>query len=300
MRTDFPRPVQPRGSGSGQVWMSLAAAAVLAACADRPMSSARVHGPAGALAVDDGGRGGLPVVLVHSLAGNTTHWAAQLEHLRRHRRAVAFDFRGHGRSDPPENSDYSLAGMAGDIAAVVDTLGLDRFVLVGHSMGGGVALTYAGAHPHRVAGLLLVDPIGDGKQIPPAESKSFLAGFESDYDKTSQKYWAEITGPDSAMRDRLLADLRSTPGEAVLQVLRSVMQFDPQPALARYQGPMLSIVTPYNDQPFSLHRLGKGFPHRMVEGTGHWIQLDKPEVFNRMLDEFLENSVNGKSEKRER
>ena len=62
--------------------------------------------------------------------------------------------------------------MAGDVAAVVDTLKLDRFVLVGHSMGGGVALTYAGAHPDRVAGLVLVDPIGDGKQIPPAEAKS--------------------------------------------------------------------------------------------------------------------------------
>jgi pimeloyl-ACP methyl ester carboxylesterase len=177
--------------------------------------------------------------------------------------------------------------MAGDVAAVVDTLGLDRFVLVGHSMGGGVSLTYAGANPERVAGLLLLDPIGDGTQIPASEAKSFLAGFESDYDNASRKYWTEVTGPDSAVRHRLLADLKATPRDAVVQVLRSVMQFDPHSALARYQGPLLSIVTPYNDQPFSLHRLGKGFPHQVVEGTGHWIQLDKPDEFNHMLDEFL-------------
>jgi pimeloyl-ACP methyl ester carboxylesterase len=42
-----------------------------------------------------------------------------------------------------------------------------------------------------------------------------------------------------------------------------------------------------------LHRLGTGFPHVMVEGTGHWIQIDKPEVVNRLLDEFLEKSVSG-------
>lgn len=256
----------------------------------------RVSGPAGALALDDGGSGGLPVVLVHSLAGNSSHWAAQLAHLRRDRRAVALDLRGHGRSEPPKNGDYTIAAMAGDIAAVVDTLGIGRFVLVGHSMGGGVSLAYAGAHPDRVAGLVLVDPIGDGKQIPPAEAKAYLAGFESNYDSTSQGYWTTVAGPDSAVRKRLLADLEATPREAVVQVLRDVMQFDPDPALARYRGPTLSIVTPHNNMPSSLHRLGTGFPHRMVEGTGHWIQLDKPEEFNRLLDEFLETtkSVNGK------
>ncbi len=163
-------------------------------------------------------------------------------------------------------------------------------------MGGGVALAYAGAHPDRVAGLVLVDPIGDGKQIPPAEAKAYLTGFESNYDSTSQGYWTTVAGPDSAVRKRLLADLEATPREAVVQVLRDVMQFDPDPALARYSGPTLSIVTPHNNMPSSLHRLGTGFPHRMVEGTGHWIQLDKPEEFNRLLDEFLETtkSVNGK------
>lgn len=270
--------------------VSLVAVAVLAACGDRSMSPSRVTGPAGALAVDDGGRGELPVVLVHSLAGNSTHWSKQLEHLRRTHRAVALDLRGHGRSERPSNGDYTIAALAGDVAAVADTLGLEKFVLVGHSMGGGVALAYAGAHPDRVAGLVLVDPIGDAKQIPPAEAKAYLAGFESNYDSTSQGYWTSIAGPDSVIQKRLLADLKATPREAVVQVLRDVMQFDPHPALARYQGPTLSIVTPQNDMAMSLHRLGKGRPHRIVTGTGHWIQLDKPDELNRMLDEFLETT----------
>jgi pimeloyl-ACP methyl ester carboxylesterase len=284
-------------------WMSALAAVLAAAspisvsgCEGRSVSSSRVTGPAGVLAVEDGGQSlqraergdGLPVVLVHSLAGNTNHWAAQLEHLRPSRRAVAIDLRGHGQSDRPKNGDYSIAGMAGDIAAVVDTLGLQRFVLVGHSMGGGVALAYAGAHPEQVAGLLLVDPIGDGKQIPTDEAKSFLKGIESSYPDRIQEYWAGIAGPDSAIRERLLADLRATPREAVVQVLRSVMQFDPHPLLERYRGPALSVVTPANDQGFSLHRIGKGFPHQVMTGTGHWIQLDRPEEFNHLLDEFLE------------
>jgi pimeloyl-ACP methyl ester carboxylesterase len=249
--------------------------------------SHRITGPAGALAVDDGGRGGLPVVFVHSIAGSSAHWSQPLEHVRQMRQAVAIDLRGHGRSEAPKNADYSMAGMAADVAAVVDTLDLRRFVLVGHSMGGGVALTYAGAHPDRVAGLLLLDPIGDGRQIPADEVKPFLEGLETNYDSMIQGYWNQIAGPDSVVRERLLSDLRDTPREVVVQVFHEVMQFDPRPALARYRGPILSVVTPLNDQPFSLHRLGKGFPHHMVQGTGHWIQLDKPEEFNRLLDEFL-------------
>ncbi|HET6778109.1 MAG TPA: alpha/beta hydrolase [Gemmatimonadales bacterium] len=258
------------------------------------MSKDRVSGPAGTLAVDDGGKDELPVVLVHSLAGTSQHWAEQLRHLRRTRRAVAFDFRGHGGSDAPKNDEYTIAGMAADIAATVDSLGLDRFVLVGHSMGGGAALVYAGSHPDRVRGLMLIDPIGDGKQIPAAEAQGFLAGLESDYDNASQAYWTSIAGPDRATRERLLGDLKSTPKETVIGVLREVMKFDPDPALTRYHGPKLSVVTPHNDLAFSLHRLGPGFPHQVVEGTGHWIQLDKPEVVNRLLDEFLTKSVSGK------
>jgi pimeloyl-ACP methyl ester carboxylesterase len=279
---------------------SLIGAGLLAGCDDRPMSPTRIAGPAGALAIDDGGKGGLPVVLVHSLAGSSAHWAGVLEHLRASRRAVAINLRGHGQSEPAKNGDYSIAGTVGDIAAAADQLKLRRFILVGHSLGGGVALDYAGAHPDRVAGLLLLDPIGDGTQTPAPEVKSFLDGLKTSYDSFIQEYWSQIAGPDTAIREQLLADLRATPREAVVRGLESVMQYDPKPALARYRGPIFSVVTPYNEQPFSLHRLGKGFPHQVVDGTGHWIQLDKPEVFNRLLDDFLKQSVSGKSKQRER
>jgi pimeloyl-ACP methyl ester carboxylesterase len=260
------------------------------------MSQIRIAGPSGVLAVDDAGRGGLPVVLVHSMAGTAAHWSGQLKHLRSGRRAVALDLRGHGASDPPRNQDYSIAGMAGDIAAVVDGLGLSSFVLVGHSLGGGVALTYAGAHPSRVAGLLLLDPIGDGKQIPAAQADSFVSQLEADFENVIQGYWAQIAGPNAEIRQRLLADLRATPRETVMRAFGDVLRFDPDPALAAYQGPMFSVVTPNNDQPFSLHRLGHGFPHRMVTGTGHWIQLDRPEEVNQILDEFIEKIMSGKRE----
>ena len=255
------------------------------------MSHTRIAGPTGTLALDDGGQGGVPVVLAHSLAGTSGHWSHQLQHLRSSRRAVAFDFRAHGASEPARNRDYSIGGLASDLGAVVDGLGLGRFVLVGHSLGAGVALTYAGAHADRVAGLLLLDPIGDGTQIPAEQADSFLQALEADYDSVIQGYWSQIAGSNAAVKNRLLADLRNTPRQGVEQLFREVMRFDPRPSLAGYPGPILSVVTPHNDEPFSLHRVGKGFPHRVVTDTGHWIQLDKPEAVDQILDEFLKTQA---------
>ena len=250
--------------------------------------SRRIAGPAGKLAVDDGGTGD-PVVFVHSLAGNTRQWSAQLEHVRKTRRAVALDLRGHGRSEARESGEYSMESQAEDVGAVADGLALERFALVGHSMGAGVALAYAGAHPERVTHLLVADPIGDGTQTPEAEVRPFLEALDSPaYVETIEGYWSGIAGSDGAVLERLLHDLRETPRETVVRGLDAVMAFDPKPALTRFRGPTLAVVTPANDFPYSMHRLGAGLPHRVIAGTGHWLQIERPAEFNRILDRFLE------------
>ena len=253
------------------------------------MSVRRVAGPAGRLSVDDGGRGAVPVLFAHSLAGNVSHWSAQLEHLRTRRRAIALDLRAHGGSDAPRDGDYDIGSMVGDIAAAVDALELERFVLVGHSMGAGVATAYAGAHPERIDRLMLVDSIGDGTQLPAAEMEPFLAALESpSYQAAIEGYRATISGPSSSVADRLLRDLRATSRDTVVGVFKATTAFDPKPAVAASRGPALAVITPANNYPFSMHRLGGGMPHRVVEGTGHWVQLDVPEEMNRILDRFLE------------
>jgi pimeloyl-ACP methyl ester carboxylesterase len=251
--------------------------------------SRRINGPAGTLMVDDGGERSRAeaIVFVHSLAGAAAHWSAQIAHVRPSRRAVAFDLRGHGASELADG-DFAMDALAGDIGAVADALGLERFALVGHSLGAGVALAFAGAHPDRVSRLFLLDPIADGTQIPAEQVQPFLTALRSSsYHETIEGYWSTISGPNPAVRERLLRDLRATPRDSVIEGFTATTQFDPKPAFASYRGPALAVVTPSNDFPFSLHRLTGGPPHRVIEGTGHWIQLDKPEDVNGMLEQFL-------------
>jgi pimeloyl-ACP methyl ester carboxylesterase len=243
----------------------------------------------GPLSFDDGGTGGMPAVLVHSLAGNTSQWSAQLGHLRKSRRAIAIDLRGHGLSQQPADGDYSIEALARDIDTVVREIGVSELVLVGHSMGGIVSLAYAHAHPGRVAGILLADPAGDVRKVPEEEIRQFMEALESGaYADAIEDWWNQmLSGSNKAVRTRVIQDLRSTPREAVVGIFKSLLHHDPLPSLSAYRGPILSIITPFNDASYSLHRLHPALPHRQVSGTGHWLQMDKPGEFNRLLDEFL-------------
>jgi pimeloyl-ACP methyl ester carboxylesterase len=248
-------------------------------------ASGPVQGPAGTLHVDDGGTGGLPVIFLHSYAGSSAHWANQLAHLRPTRRALAIDFRGHGQSTPPDSNGWSVDSLATDIAAVVDAKGLERFVLVGHSMGGSAAIAYAGAHPERVAGLVVVGTPG---QTPPEQSQQVLSSLEANYDTVSAGYWRRLlANARPEVGPQLEADIGRVPREASMAIFRALFAYDPMPAFNRYMGPKLIIDTPHGDTPTSIHNLAPGVAWKVIEGTSHWPHLDKPDEFNAMLDEFL-------------
>ena len=256
------------------------------------MSQTTVNGPEGSLFVDDGGSGGvpvnIPVVLVHSAAGSTEHWTAQLTHLRRTRRAVALDLRGHGRSAPPRNGDLGIASLCADVAAVIDGLGLARVVLVGHSLGGLVCAAFAGTRPERVAGLFMLDPASDGRQIPKAVAEGMMASLRANAHAATLAYWQPMLAPSrTEVRERLIKDLYATPPATIVGPLEDMLTFDPVTPLARYTGPRLSVITAANETPAALHALVPGVVGRKVEGTGHWVQLDDPGLVNRLLDEFL-------------
>jgi len=237
--------------------------------------------------VDDGGQGGVPVVFLHSLAGRASHWSSQLARLRTNRRALALELPGHGSAPPASDGDYSIEAMSRAVSSALGPLQLGRVVIAGHSFGGGVALEYARTHPDHVVGLLLLDPISDGRQIPASEVEPFLAALDSSaYSKTIEEYWTGIAGPSRAIRQRLLEDLRHTPRDVVVGGFRAVLAYDPVAALGRLRAPAVSVVTPQNDGPASLHRLGR-FPHSVVKGAGHWIQLEQPDLINRIFEEWL-------------
>jgi pimeloyl-ACP methyl ester carboxylesterase len=85
----------------------------------------------------------------------------------------------------------------------------------------------------------------------------------------------------------VLEDLRLTHEDAVTGAVAGAVEHKPLPALARYPGPRLSIISDMNRLPYSLHNLLPDLPVRLMAGTGHWVMMDRPAVFNHLLDEFV-------------
>jgi pimeloyl-ACP methyl ester carboxylesterase len=120
--------------------------------------------------------GGPAVVLVHGLAGNATSWLPVLRRLGRHAHVLAPDLLGHGESAAPHNGDYSVGGHATRLRDLLLRLGLDHTSLVGHSFGGGVAMTFAHQFPERTDTLTLIASGGLGPELSIALRGASLPG----------------------------------------------------------------------------------------------------------------------------
>lgn len=120
---------------------------------------------------------GPPLVLVHGIGDSSATWETVFPALARRHLVIAPDLLGHGYSDKPR-ADYSVAAYANGVRDLLGVLGLGRVTLVGHSLGGGVAMQFAYQYPDRVERLVLVDSGGAGMEVTPLLRAASLPGAQ--------------------------------------------------------------------------------------------------------------------------
>jgi pimeloyl-ACP methyl ester carboxylesterase len=161
--------------------------------------------------LEDGRPGAPPVVLLHGLASHAYTWTDLTAALRDRFRVLALDQRGHGDSDHAD--EYGSRPMVDDLGRFVDALGLERFVLVGSSMGGINAYCYAGAHPERVERLVVID-IGPQKDRTGmrriADAALLLDTFDTVDDAIALQRGLNPDALEDALRFRTEHNLRPT------------------------------------------------------------------------------------------
>jgi pimeloyl-ACP methyl ester carboxylesterase len=117
------------------------------------------------------------LVLIHGMAGTAENWRAVVEPLGLRQKVIAPDFPGHGFSEPG-GGDYSLGSLASGLRDLLVTLGHERATLIGHSLGGGVAMQFAYQFPELVERLVLVSSGGLGPDVSPVLRAAALPGAD--------------------------------------------------------------------------------------------------------------------------
>lgn len=190
---------------------------------------------------DEGNPDGIPLVLIHGAGGSLHVWEGWVRELESKARLISVDLPGHGLTGAWPRDEYTVEAYADFIGALVDTLKLDRFVLVGHSLGGGVVWTYAATRPGRVSQIILVDAAGENREPPwPTRlARLPVVGDVGIYFKSEQWVRRKLTEAyaDPAMvtaeRVKRTADLQRFPGNREAALRRARTQEPLDPALLR-------------------------------------------------------------------
>ena len=241
---------------------------------------------------------GADVVFLHGWMCNRTFWQRQCRELAgRNFRCLAVDFRGHGDSEAPAGG-YSIEQLAGDLSAMMATLGIGPAVIVGHSMGGMVAQHFCLERPEQTAALVLVATIASdpedrliSKRIA---SDARRAGFSSAFDRHFDAWFAP--GAPHSVRAWVKRQMRSTPDDVGLELVSAYGRFDLTGRLEEIRRPTLVIGTRSDDSapPGQSRRLAELIPGArlaLIEDCGHFPMLEKPESLGRALLPFLETQA---------
>lgn len=229
---------------------------------------------------------GTPVVLVHGNWGSSTWWEPVLERLPQGRRGIAPDLRGRGRTRGPDN-EYSVKSMAADVLAFADALRIDRFDLVGHSLGSCIAMEIALSHPERLRSLVVVSPgwidgMPQAYAVPERQKQ-----LKDDPAFRAMALRAIVPGKDDDLWRRILDDASKQTLPAAMALLTTLTAWKPGDAVGAITLPRV-VIAGANDAftggPNAV-RVAQALRCELVTmpGVAHGPMIEAPDEFARIL-----------------
>ena len=234
------------------------------------------------------GRGPL-VVFLHGIGGNRAHWTAQLRFFSRRFRAAAWDARGYGDSDDYEGR-LRFEDFSADLVRVLDHLREEKAHVVGLSMGGRIARSFALKHPGRVRTLTLANTSPGFDALTPEEVLRFVEERKQRNPESMRRLLGSRARPGAYQA--LLGSFKALRNASYLKTLEASVAQDRAAPLEKLGVPTL-LVTGDEDRVYPLaltQHMAKRIPGAelvVLQGCGHISNLEQPERFNEALLDFL-------------
>lgn len=255
-----------------------------------------------------GTRGSPRLVFLHGLMGFSSNWQTIARALEEDFEILLYDQRGHGRSFQPE-SGYAPKDYAQDLRKIFDELAWEKAHVVGHSLGGRAAMSFASEHPERVDRLVVEDIGAEPSWDSMTNTRNMVLNIPVPFASRddARRYFEEdfagiLKDPSSApaLSAYLMANLSSTPAGglnwrfSLRGILESLEQGRSQDMWKEWEGieaPTLLVrgtKSSYLPEPVYTEMLGRQTRASGVEiDAGHWLHSEKPEEFIRVLRDFL-------------
>lgn len=243
---------------------------------------------------------GIPLIIIHGLFGSADNWRSMAKYFSRFYHVISVDLRNHGRS--PHSDEQNFTVMAEDIHELCDDLRLESVHILGHSLGGKVAMKFAAMYPDMVSKLVVVDiaPRQYFSAHTPLMDAMLALNLSEFTSRTEVDAALDEAIPDKAVRQFLLMNLVSEHDSFKWRINLTALKanftelmasiFDTEvltiPSLFVY-GELSDYVTEQDRQQISAQFTHVKF--KCIEKAGHWVQAERPQQFKQVVEEFLQD-----------
>jgi len=239
------------------------------------------------------------LVFVHGWSCDSRYWKEQIPYFAKKYRVVTIDLPGHGHSGMQRNR-YTMASFGKDVKAVVDAVGADKVILIGHSLGGGVISQAATLMPEKVIGLVGVDTLHNvAHSLTPKELEGMIGPIQSDFRSGTKAFVSQmiLPGADPVLVEWIKNDMASAPPQAALSAMNAYLgQYvtgESTEPYSQIDAPIVSINTDqWPTDVESNRKYMKKYDVMIIKGAGHFLMLENPDQFNKALAKVIKQISN--------
>jgi len=247
------------------------------------------------------GKGDTALIFLHGWCGDREYWKHQVDAFASDYRVVALDQAGHGESGKDRKA-WTTESLAKDVETVAKELGLKRVILVGHSMGGPVALLAAKRMPGTVVAVIGVDTLQNAEFKTPEEMrKKFLEAFEKDFKGTLRSGFPGLLHEktDPGLKTWLIGRAETQDQKMAVGLMRDMTTLDTKVLLKEAKVPVRCINSSggfkfFQPTDVAVNKKYADFDAVIIQDVGHYPMLEKSAEFNQKLREVLKE-FGGKS-----
>ena len=250
------------------------------------------------IAYHTAGRGDVTLLFVHGWCCNSGYWREQVPVFEKKYKVVTMDLAGHGKSGHSRKI-YSVDSYGQDVSAVMEDLDAKKVIVIGHSMGGEIVVEATRLESNRVIGIIGADSLHNVEEdINEADVKKTSDGIDKDFKQWMRNFVGEMIGKD--MRPELKKEIidgmsSAQPDRAINTFEQYVDKLRDRKIAKEFQEIKVPVRCVNADLwPMNIEgnrKYMKSFDVKIMKGAGHFVMLERPEEFNKLLEQSIEEII---------